>query len=214
MARNPQRLIAEALRRLMREKELDKITVQEIADAAGYGIATLYRYFENKTGLVLAVSVWQWERFLEENRKRRPGGESEKQTAADVFAFYLDSFLELYRKHKALLRFNQLFNIYIASAGVSPEAMQSYRQLIRTVEQPFHTMYLKAKEDRTLRTDVPEEEMFSATLHLMLAAVTRYAVGLAYAPEGGFDAEKELLLQKKLLFKEYAVQEVGKEKYV
>ena len=34
--------------------------------------------------------------------------------------------------------------------------------------------------------------MFSTTLHLMLAAATRYAIGLVYIPESGFDAEKEL----------------------
>ena len=41
--------------------------------------------------------------------------------------------------------------------------------------------------------------MFSKTLHLMLAAVTRYAVGLAYIPESGFDAEKELIFQKDVI---------------
>ena len=49
----------------------------------------------------------------------------------------------------------------------------------------------------------PEEEMFSTTLHLMLAAVTRYAVGLVYIPEGGFDAEKELEKQKEALLIRY-----------
>jgi hypothetical protein len=45
--------------------------------------------------------------------------------------------------------------------------------------------------------------MFSTTLHLMLAAVTRYAVGLVYVPESGFDAEKELEKMKMALLHEY-----------
>ena len=48
-----------------------------------------------------------------------------------------------------------------------------------------------------------EEEMFSTILHLMMAAVTRYAVGLVYIPESGFDAEKELEKQKKALLHFY-----------
>ena len=53
-------------------------------------------------------------------------------------------------------------------------------------------MYTRAEQDHTIRIDETEEEMFSTTLHLMFAAVTRYAVGLVYIPKSGFDAEKEL----------------------
>ena len=45
--------------------------------------------------------------------------------------------------------------------------------------------------------------MFSTTLHLMLAAVTRYAVGLVYIPESGFDAEKELEKLKEAMMLRY-----------
>ena len=51
--------------------------------------------------------------------------------------------------------------------------------------------------------DVSEEKMFSTTLHLMLAAVTRYAVGLVYVPENGFEPEKELLVLKEALLQKY-----------
>ena len=45
--------------------------------------------------------------------------------------------------------------------------------------------------------------MFSTTLHLMLAAVTRYAIGLVYIPENGFDAEKELEKLKEAMLLRY-----------
>ena len=45
--------------------------------------------------------------------------------------------------------------------------------------------------------------MFSATLHLMLAAVTRYAVGLVYLR--GPDPEQELLLRD-LLVERFTIQ--------
>ncbi len=52
MARNTQRLIADALRRLMQDKELDKITVQEIADEANVNKKTFYYHFHGITDLV------------------------------------------------------------------------------------------------------------------------------------------------------------------
>ena len=64
-------------------------------------------------------------------------------------------------------------------------------------------MYLKAMQDETLRVDEGEEKMFSKTLHLMLAAVTRYAVGPVYIPEKGFDAMEELETMKEMLLERY-----------
>ena len=77
--------------------------------------------------------------------------------------------------------------------------------MIRESEQRFHGMYERAKEDGTVRTDISEEEMFAATIHLMLAAATRYAIGLIYVPEQGADAESELLLLKEMLMSKYVV---------
>ena len=59
-------------------------------------------------------------------------------------------------------------------------------------------MYLKTMQDETLRTDEPKEKIFSKVFHLMMAAVTGYAVGLAYVPESGFDAMEELETMKRI----------------
>ena len=64
-------------------------------------------------------------------------------------------------------------------------------------------VYERAEQDHTIRTDESEEEMFSTTFHLMLAAVTRYAIGLVYIPESGFDAEKELEKLKEAMLLRY-----------
>ena len=53
-----------------------------------------------------------------------------------------------------------------------------------------------------LRTDVPEAEMFWTTMHLMMAVITRYAVGLAF--KGPADPEEELRLQKNMLLQEFS----------
>lgn len=74
--------------------------------------------------------------------------------------------------------------------------------MVGSLEARIHALYRKALEDHTLRTDIPWNGMFSATLHLMLAAVTRYAVGLVY--DGGIDPEKELMLQRNMLIREFS----------
>ncbi|MBQ9360371.1 MAG: TetR/AcrR family transcriptional regulator [Lachnospiraceae bacterium] len=192
---------------VLSKKSIESVAMQDVADAVGCGIASLYRYFDKKPGFVVAVATWKWEQFQKENQKRRPSENFEGMTAADIFEFYLDSFLVLYRDHKDLLRFNQIFNVYVQSEHIETRTLQPYQGMIQNLKERFHIIYERAKQDHTIRTDEDEEEMFSKTLHLMLAAVTRYAVGLVYIPENGFDAEKELEYQKNLLLKDYRVDE-------
>lgn len=81
--------------------------------------------------------------------------------------------------------------------------MKPYQDIIKGLKDVFHVMYMRTEQDHTIRMDETEEEMFSTTLHLMLAAVTRYAVDFVYIPESGVDAEKELEKMKTALLHEY-----------
>jgi len=197
---------------LFSEKSIESVTLQDIADASGYGIATLYRYYGSKASLVVEIATEQWARFGVDIAKEDPEKFFLHMSGAEIFEYYLDAFVGLYRNNKKLLRFNQLFNIYIQTEKIDEEIMEPYEQVIRNLKGRFHLIYAKGEKDGTIRTDVPEEEMFSTTLHLMLAAVTRYAVGLVYTPQQGFNDEKELELQKQMLYKEFVVPSEGKER--
>ena len=188
---------------LFSTKSIEAIGMRDVAKAVGCGSVSAYRYYGSKPEFVVAVATWKWVQFQEENQKRRSNADIAKMTAAEIFEFYLDSFLELYRNHKDLLRFNQFFNVYVQSEHIDAGMLQPYQKMIEELKEQFHEMYLKAMQDETLRAEEGEEKMFSKTLHLMLAAVTRYAVGLVYIPESGFDAGEELETMKEMLLERY-----------
>lgn len=185
------------------QRGIEPVSMQNIADAAGCGIATLYRYFDKKQGFVIEVAMKKWNEIRELNRERRDKADIAGMTAAELFGFYLDGFLILYREKKDLLRFNQMFNLYVESSGIDSMTLQPYNEMIGKFGESFHIMYERAKTDKTVRTDISEAEMFSTTLHLMLAAVTRYAVGLVYKPETGSDDMKELETLKAMMLAMY-----------
>ena len=195
--------LLEASYKLFTQKNIESVSMEQAANAAGFGVATLYRYYSTKPKLVVAVATWKWGRQIEENRLDRSTPEFEGMTAAEVFGFFLDSFLNLYQNDRELLRFNQFFNVYIRAENVEAETLSPYREMIEGLAKQFHIIYEKAAVDHTVRTDVPEEEMFRTPLHLMLAAVTRYAVGLVYQPDGNADALEELKTLKRALLREY-----------
>ncbi|MCR4891608.1 MAG: TetR/AcrR family transcriptional regulator [Lachnospiraceae bacterium] len=188
---------------LFTKRNIESVSMLEIARVCGYGTTTLYRYFKAKPNLVVSVATWRWKQVLEENAKKRSDDEIKDLSGAQLFEYYLDALLDMYRNDKDLLRFNQFFNIYIQAEKIDDKVLEPYQDIIEEIENRFHLIFEKAQSDHTLKTDVSEKEMFSTTLHLMLAAITRYAVGLAYKPKDGFDAEKELLLLKDMLLKEY-----------
>ena len=191
--------ILEAGFRLFVEKNIDKVTMQDVADAAGIGVATVYRYYSTKLDLVMAINGWKWSEY--EHETARLVELRSDATAFDKFDYYLESYLNLYRNNKDLLRFNQFFNIYAEHENVSQDAMKPYTDVVKVIAQRFHLIYQQALEDHTLSTDVPESEMFWTTMHLMMAVITRYAVGLAF--KGTADPEEELKLQKNMLLREF-----------
>ncbi len=203
MAAKNQRILESGFR-IFAEKGIEKVTMNDIAEAAEIGIASLYRYYPSKPAVVLAVGAWVWDEFSKENRKKQSELQTTDQTGAEMFDFYLESFLDLYREHKDLLRFNQFFNVYLQIEDVSNEQLKGYTDIIDAVEMRFAETYRKGKEDGTLRTDMSAEEMFSVTAHLMLAAVTRYAVGLVYTVDT--DIEKELLLLKEMMIDKFVIK--------
>ena len=192
MEKNKQRVLRKALE-LFAEKDIENVSMPDIAKAVKMDRSSIYRYFPSKLDLVIAISATMWQEFAEQNF----GTEIFKETAAERYELWLDSFLDLYRNHRGMLRFNQFFNVYVASEEVPPEQMEPFARVITELEKRFHDVYVMGQEDGTLRTDLPEQRIFSVTLHLMLAAVTRYAVGLIY--EGATEPEEELLELKEML---------------
>lgn len=197
------RRILDAGLSIFSEMSIDKVSMVNVADKANIGVATLYRYYRTKPELVVAVGTHAWSNFITEYM---PLINEDKATAAEELEFFLDSFLELYRNHKRLLCFNQFFNIYIRNESVSQKTLNSYNEMIDKLAMRFHRTYVKGEHDKTLCTEMNEGEMFLSIVHLMLAAVTRYAVGLVYENDG--DSEKELILLKDMLMHEF-VQETN-----
>ena len=181
------------------EKSIDKVSMANVANKAGIGIATLYRYYRTKPELVVAVGTHVWSNFI---RDYTPIRNDDKMTAVEELEFFLDSFLELYKNHKKLLCFNQFFNIYIRNEAVPKKALNSYNEMVDKLAIRFHRIYVKGENDKTLCTEMSEKEMFLSIVHLMLAAVTRYAIGLVYEKDS--ESYKELILLKNMIMREFS----------
>ncbi len=59
--------IADAILKLMREKPLEKITVDEISKLAGVGRATYFRHFKSKEEAIIFKRKLLWRRYCDEH---------------------------------------------------------------------------------------------------------------------------------------------------
>ena len=119
-ARTRQKIIETGFR-VFAERTIDAVNLTDIARAAGLCITTVYSYFSSKEALVMEISVWAWRQYINENVRTTDRSD---RTAAVAFDGYLESFIDLYRNHKDILRFNQFFNAYVQRESVG------YKQLM------------------------------------------------------------------------------------
>lgn len=187
--------------KLFADKGIEQVTMQEIAEASEVGRATMFRYFPTKTELVVAIGTWKWKEYIEWHNSLLTAEEMEKLTGAEYLKFFIDSFLELYRNQKDILRFNYNFNSFLAYQKGTSEQKLPYTQMTDALGVQFHELYERGRRDGTINTDIPEPTMFSGIFHIMLAAVTRYAVGLVVVNES--DPEQELVMLAEMMITKF-----------
>ena len=184
--------------RLFAARSIEAVKLTQIADEAGLGIVTLYRYFKTKPDLVIEIGTALWRKYYVEVEKTYAARGGEKMSAAEEMEFFLDSIIELYRSHRDLLRFNRNFDAYVIHEECTAGQMRPYNEAVHVFARKFHTVYRKAKADGTLDTSIPERRLFVNTLYAFLSAAGKYAEGLLYPPDGPQDLTDELLLLKRI----------------
>lgn len=188
--------------RLFSERGIVQVTMPEVAEASGISRATLFRYFSSKLELVYSIAIWKWENYLAARGNLVNDAVLDKLTGAEYMKVYLDAFLDLYHNHTDILCFNYEFNSYLRNEQTEQGQGQAYTGMIEKLFESFHRLYEKGRRDGTLNTAIPEETMFSGSLHIMLAAATRYAVGLVYVSDRTAP-EQELIMLENMLLREY-----------
>ena len=191
--------------RLFAEKTIEAVKLEEIASASHISPATLYRYFRTKPDLVIEIATKKWQEYyvrVEEEYEKRGGN---AMNAAEELDFFLDSFIDLYRSHKDILRFNRNFDSYVKHEGCTEEQMHSYNETVSVFADKFHVVYKKAKEDGTLTINISEKKLFVNSLYIMLSVAGKYAEGLIYPPGYEQDMTEELYILKHMILNAYSM---------
>ena len=189
--------------RLFSEYSIESVKLTRVAEESGVGIATLYRYFENKSKLVIEIGIRTWSYYFDKVHKMFEEKNGESMNGEQVLEFFLDCFIDLYQNHKDILSFNRNFDTYVKHAGCTAEQMRPFNETVITFAGKFHQLFVKSQNDGTLEISMPENRMVVNLLYIMLSVIERYTDGLIFPSKNQRDMTEELLELKAMIMKNY-----------
>lgn len=209
MARNIERDEKEAARRkeqlmkagfdLFSQYGIENVSLQKVADTAEVSVATMYKYYQTKVKLVVAISekIWGdlWRQILEENGQDY----FEKFTACQYIEFYLDTIIKLYRERPEMLRFSNNYKNFIYHEGIEGGALIEHLDVLKPLRVVYHNLYERARVDKSIRMDIPEQQLFTSVAIAMLAVAERYTQGIVWANDNKADHTQELEYLKEMI---------------
>lgn len=209
MARNVERDKREAQKRKARLMEegfrlfsrdgIAAVSLQRVADAADVSAATMYKYFQTKEKLVVAISAKVWSEVWRDVLTRCAPDELECLTAYQGITFYADQILRLYQERPELLRFSSEYKTFICQERVEEAQLREHLDALEPIRSLFHRMYERARIDGSIRTDIPEQQMFTTVVITMLSVAERYAQGIVWANDHKTNHTQELVFLKEML---------------
>jgi len=187
---------------------IESVNMTDIADASEMGVASIYRYFGTKANLVIELTTRKWYEYLLRQEERYAALGGGRMTGLEELEFFLGSLTGLYEHHRALLCFNANFDQYIRHEDVDEADMEPYYRCMGLLRSMFSRIYTKGRQDNSIRTDIPEAELFSAILYTVLGTAQKFATGTAITRSSTeADPIQVLRMQKQLILRQLSPPE-------
>lgn len=193
----------EAAFRLFSEHTIEAVSMTDIADEAGLGVASLYRYFGTKLQLTIELCATKWARYEKQLLERHVEWSTEPRTALEEFGFYLGSYVDLFVDYPGFLRFHSNFIHYVRHEHATREELEEYYEVMQRLNRYFVGAYLQRQDDGSIRRDLPAEDLFSFGMHSMLTMAQQLASGFLFSGDRDMDLLKGMKVQRRILL-EYA----------
>ena len=208
MTRNAERDKLEAERRktqlieagfeLFARYGIESVSLSAVAKKADVAASTMYKYFQNKASLAVAISARIWSDVWTTSREQQGANTLAQMDPYQLFELYANTIIGLYLERPQILRYSANYKTYICRENVPEGMLGEHLDPLRPIAELFLGSCKAAATGTPVRTDVSPEKMFSFLALTMLTMAERYAQGLVWTevPEG---AHADDLMQLKNL---------------
>jgi len=164
--------ILDAAERVFTVKGLEKATMQDIANEANLGVATIFRFFPKKDLLVIGVASRRLEAVLD--------------TFQEIAAMPISCFEKIERlfehfetnldpRNVTTVKVIENFDVYASHFTEPMEGMEQYNAIYREISAAFSTIIQQGVEDGSIRSELP----ISDTLTTIINVYASYALKLS-----------------------------------
>lgn len=186
--------ILEKAETLFLRKGIDNTTMDEIANEAGIGIATLFRYFPKKELIIQTVATNKITILL----NALEDIEKNSSTCMDMMTQVMDFFIEQMSVQNGSLP--KLLDNFVNYKAVSKDKlgnMDMYNQVRGDISNFFVDMIMKKKDDGSIRQDMSTIEVLSTILSNFSVFTFKLSLkGNENLPEPELTSEEQLIIMK------------------
>lgn len=170
------------------------VRMVDVAEAAGVGVATLYRRFSTKTDLAVLAATLLWRRF---NLRIRELVESDTFLALgglERLEALLSSYRDAYLGHAEFMRFLDELDHLVLAEHVGAERLMVYGAEVDSFYLVFDDAYLLGRMDGSITREVDFPAFYRALAHALTCVAQKLARGEVIPSDdfGGASASSEL----------------------
>ena len=177
--------------RLFLERGIGPVKMTDVADAAGVGVASVYRYFETKNNLAIMVGTSLWQAFgVLFARVIKKSNQVE--TGFERISVFLDEYLTIFKRNPEVIAFLDEIDHIILSGDVDSRLVDAYDREIGAYYQPFLDAFEQGVADGTIREDIDFPLYYRTVTHSLLSEAQRLVRGEVLKSDDYSHADQEL----------------------
>ncbi|WP_238985049.1 TetR/AcrR family transcriptional regulator [Bacillus kwashiorkori] len=189
--------ILDAASRLFAEKGIENTTMQDIADAANLGVATVFRFFSKKEKIIVAVATRKVNSILHAFEEAA----ALKVPCIQKIEWILDSFFQSLRiENNYTTRILEDFDTYVSRIQSPIEDIEEFNAAYRKVSKVFSSIVEEGIKDGSIRADINIRDTLTTLMNAFGLFTRKLAIHRSILwLELDLEPEKQLSLFKKIV---------------
>lgn len=172
--------IVDSAKKLFLSRSISEITIKDISSVSGIGEATIYRYFNNKENLVIAVSL-----SIQQDILKVPFSE-EGRTGIDKIQDFFNLFRNIFVEHKDYFKFIAEFDtVYLNN--IKNKENKEYSLGLDAFYEIFMSAYELGLKDKSIKEVKNIKLYYYTSTHSLLELCKKLA-----STKSGLKQDKEV----------------------
>ncbi len=170
---------------------IEQVKMTDIADAAGIGVASLYRHFKTKEHIALLSGVFLWRDLRTLFRGDLEGEAFDRLNGMEKIERMLGVYRRLYTDHSDFLKFLSAFDDLVLRKGIPYKDLCEYEDSVLDFYPLFLRAYNDGIADRTVRPIEDPKLFYDTVCHAAVALSQKLLRGMILSADA-FSAPREI----------------------